>query len=95
MKVQYTRRATDDLTAIFSYIVKDNPYAAVRVVERIEAVAAHLEHAPESGSPTDKPGIRRVSVVTYPYLIFYEILRDEIAIVHIRHGARRPWAQPR
>jgi plasmid stabilization system protein ParE len=90
MKVQYTRRATDDLTAIFSYITKDNPYAAVRV-----AVAAHLEHAPESGSATDKPGIRRVSVVTYPYLIFYEILRDEIAIVHIRHGARRPWAQPR
>lgn len=92
MKVQYTRRATDDLAEIFAYIAKDNPHAAVRVVERIETVVAHLEHAPESGTPTDKPGIRRVSAVTYPYLIFYEILRDEIAIVHIRHGARRPWA---
>jgi toxin ParE1/3/4 len=95
MKVRYTRRATDDLTDIFAYIARDNPHAAARVVDRIETVAAGLAHVPRAGSPTDKGGIRRLPVVTYPYVIFYEILADEIAITHIRHGARRPWAQPR
>jgi addiction module RelE/StbE family toxin len=95
MKVRYSRRATSDLAKIFAYIAKDNPAAAARVVQRIEQVVAHLEHAPESGALTNKPGIHRLPVVSHPYLIFYEVFQDEIAIVHIRHGARRPWAGPR
>jgi toxin ParE1/3/4 len=95
MKVRYTRRARRDLAEIFAYIARDNPRAANRVIERIEEVVAGLEHAPKAGSATNKPGIRRVPVVSYPYLIFYEIYEDEVAIVHIRHGARRPWAELR
>jgi hypothetical protein len=26
----------------------------------------------------------------YPYLIFYTISGDELSILHVRHGARKP-----
>jgi toxin ParE1/3/4 len=95
MRVRYTRRAVRNLEDIFEFIVQENPAAAARVVDRIESVVAQLARAPEMGVVTSKSGIRRFPVVGYPYLVFYEIIEDEIAIVHIRHGARRPWASLR
>ena len=95
MKVRYTERAAEDLHDIFAYIEKDNPFAASRVIDRIESVAAELGDIPGMGSPTDKQGIQRFPVGGTSYLIFYEILKGEVAIVHIRHGARRPWASGR
>ena len=29
-------------------------------------------------------------VVRYPYLVFYEVINNEVIIHHIRHGRRRP-----
>jgi len=95
MNVRYTPRATQDLQDIFEYSRKENPFAAFRLVDRIESVVAELGDIPGMGSPTDKSGIQRFPVAGTPYLIFYEILQGEVAIVHIRHGARRPWAGPR
>ena len=92
MRVRYTQRAIEDLLDIFAYIAKENPFPASRVTDRIESVVAELGDIPGMGSPTDKQGIQRFPVSGTPYLIFYEFLKDEMAIVHIRHGARRPWA---
>jgi len=30
-----------------------------------------------------------LSLVRYPYLIFYRVKADEIEVLHIRHGARQ------
>jgi addiction module RelE/StbE family toxin len=95
MKVRYTRRAIDDLRDILSYIQQEKPPAAVRVIDRIESVVEELGHSPGMGIATDKPGIQRFPVTGTPYLIFYEILEDEVSITHVRHGARRAWAGPR
>jgi addiction module RelE/StbE family toxin len=95
MRVRFTQRAIDDLTDIFNYIEQENPHAAARVVSRIETVAAELGEVPGMGAPTDKQGIQRFPVSRTRYLIFYEIFENEVVIVHIRHGARRPWAGPR
>jgi plasmid stabilization system protein ParE len=27
----------------------------------------------------------------YPYIVYYRVQNDEVVIVHIRHGARKPW----
>jgi addiction module RelE/StbE family toxin len=95
MRVRYAPRAIEDMRDIFEYISEDNPFAASRVIDRIESVVAELGDIPGMGSRTDKPGIQRFPVRGTPYLIFYEILEGEVAIVHIRHGARRTWAGPR
>jgi len=95
MRVRYTPRATQDLQDIFEYIRKENPFAGLRLVDGIQSVIAELGSTPGMGSPTDKGRIQRFPVAATPYLVFYEILEGEVAIVHIRHGAREPWAGPR
>jgi toxin ParE1/3/4 len=95
MRVRFTQRAIDDLTDIFNYIEQENPHAAARVVSRIERLALELGDVPGMGAATEKHGIRRFPVARTRYLIFYEIIENEVAIVHIRHGARSPWAGSR
>jgi plasmid stabilization system protein ParE len=44
------------------------------------------------GPRTDHPDIRVLPVVGYPYVIFYTIIpaNDEVRILRVRHGRRRP-----
>ena len=46
------------------------------------------------GARTDDPSIRRLLVTPYPYLVFYEVLGDEIIIHAVRHGSRDPSSMP-
>jgi len=38
-----------------------------------------------------KLGVHALWLGRYPYIVYYRVGRDEVAIVHIRHAARRPW----
>ena len=40
---------------------------------------------------TDEPGIRELTIVRYPYKVYYEVAEDEVWVVHIRDARRRPW----
>jgi len=44
------------------------------------------------GHVTDENEVRVLSVVRYPFLIFYTIdaVADEVVILHVRHGAQEP-----
>lgn len=90
MKLRYSKRAVADLIGIADHIRQHNPRAAEAVEKRIRAAIEQLEMFPFSGRPTDDPFIRMFPIVRYPYLAFYEVLRGEIVIHHIRHGRREP-----
>jgi toxin ParE1/3/4 len=90
MKVRFAAPASAELDAIYSYIVQHNPEAAQRINIRIRAVAEQLGEIPHIGRSTNRPNIRIRVVTPYRYLIYYTIKDDEIHILHIRHGARRP-----
>jgi plasmid stabilization system protein ParE len=51
------------------------------------SAAAH----PLSARETSDPAIRVKIVGRFHYKIFYGVGADEIEILHVRHGARRPW----
>jgi toxin ParE1/3/4 len=55
---------------------------------------AKLQLPPKMGVPTYDPTIRRLTVLPYPFLIFYEVADDEILIHAIRHAARNPSGMP-
>ena len=40
---------------------------------------------------TDESAVRELTIVRYPYKVYYQIEGDEIWVVHIRHTSRRPW----
>jgi toxin ParE1/3/4 len=92
MRVRYSPLALLQLEEIHHYIAQHNPPAARAVVARIQDLCEKLGEFPGVGSKTDQPGVRVLPVVRYPYLIFYLLIpaTDEVRILRIRHGRRKP-----
>lgn len=95
MKVRYTLRAQADLDAIFTYLDARAPAAAQSVKTMIERRIALLAEFPRMAPETDQPGVYELTIVRYPYLVYYEISGEEIWVVHIRDARRRPWSDER
>lgn len=76
--------ATDDEAAA---VFKPNA-----VIERIEELCEKLSEFPAMGHKTEHPHVRALSVVRYPYVIYYTLIleADEVLILRVRYGRRRP-----
>jgi toxin ParE1/3/4 len=90
MKVRWSETALAEIENIFAYIYENSRTAATAVVERIEGLTALLGEFPLVGHRTDEADVRVLSVVRYPFLIFYAIddAAGEIVILHVRHSAQ-------
>jgi plasmid stabilization system protein ParE len=96
MKVEYTHRALADLCKIAADSRAFGEDVAAAVELRIRTVVANIAQHPKVAAPVaDRPGMRVVPLIRYPYKIFYRILEDRVRILHIRHTARRPWTAKR
>ncbi len=91
MKVRYTIRARTDFAAIISYLGERSPAGARSVKAAIERRIALLGEFPFIAPMTDEPGVYELTLVRYPYKVYYQVDGDDVWIVHIRHTARRPW----
>jgi toxin ParE1/3/4 len=51
-----------------------------------------LNSFPFAGHLTDEAAVRAISVVRYPFLVFYTIDENaaEVVILHVRHTSRQP-----
>jgi addiction module RelE/StbE family toxin len=90
MKVRWSETALAEIENIFAYIYDRNRAAAAAVIDRIEGLVSLLEDFPQMGHLTDEEDVRMISVVRYPFLIFYSIdeVTGEVVILHVRHGAQ-------
>jgi len=96
MRIRYTSTALSEIDEIFSYLAERSFSGAVAVRERVERSIGGLALVPEMAQLTDEPGVRRLPVRSYPYVIFYAIEGEEVVILHVRHGARQsPWQSSR
>jgi toxin ParE1/3/4 len=93
MRVRYTRRAQSDLESIFTYLDQRAPAAARDVKELIERRIAGLTDFPLMAPETDEPGIRELTIIRYPYKVYYEVVEEEVWIIHIRDARRQPWIE--
>ena len=91
MNVRFTRKALADLDQLRSFIAKENPAAASRLVTGILELSLALDDNPKEGRRTDEPGIHVLIVPQLNYLIFYRVAEAELQILHIRHTARSRW----
>ena len=94
MRLRYTRLALADLESVLDYIAQHSPQGARRVQSRIQTIVDVLSQHPHIGTRTNDPTIRRMTVLPYPYLIFYEATAEEIIIHTVRHAARDPSDMP-
>jgi toxin ParE1/3/4 len=91
MRVRYTPEAFSDRERIIEYLKERSISGAQNVVTSIREAVAQLGKQPHSGYRTDRPDVRVLFVVRYPYKIFYRVRDDVVEILHIRHTSRRAW----
>jgi toxin ParE1/3/4 len=92
VRVKWLRRALKNLDEEAEYIARDNPEAAMRVVERIAASVGRLAIHPALGRPGRVPGTRELVVSGTPYIVPYRVRGDTVEILRGFHGARK-WPQ--
>ena len=90
--IEYLPIAERDLVEIIEYIQKDNPSAALELLDQIDETVSKLESFPFMGQV---PKDRRLQSLNYrmlivsSYLIFYIIKDNIIEIRRILHGKRK------
>ena len=91
MKVVYTEDALRDLDEILDYIDANYPLVSEAFRDRLRAITARIARWPESAEEVaQRPGVRVVPLIRYPYKVFYRVGTQTIEILHIYHSARQP-----
>lgn len=88
MQVIWAPAALHDIDRIYRYIAAFNPAAAVQLTERlIDAGDSLVTHSERGRSASG--GLRELVIVP-PYVIRYRVVSDQVIILRVRHGRRRP-----
>lgn len=81
--------ARDDLTEIVTYIARDRPGAAKRVLARLRTAMQRLAERPGMGHPREDLADESLRFwPVYSYLIIYRPDTKPLEIVGVLHGAR-------
>ena len=92
--VRITPKADSDIDTCFAWIRKDNPAAALRLLDAIERSCDLLSGMPGIGSPRYAEislvhGVRMLPVAGFEnYLLFYIENEDSVDVIRLLHGAR-------
>ncbi len=88
IRVRHSVKSRDDLIDIWVHIARENPTAADRVYDRLEARVKHLQQFPKIGTtrPDIAPDAR--ALVEHPNLILYRLDTQGVQIVRVLHSAR-------
>jgi toxin ParE1/3/4 len=88
-RLRRTAQAEQDLIEIWTYIARDNPAAADRLLDILDEKSQALAHNPQIGMAREDiaAGVRHFPVGKY--LILYRDLGDGVEVVRYVHGMRR------
>ncbi len=88
-RVDWSRRALEDLQAIAEYIAADSPAFAGIVVKKVISQTKILTSFPRSGRKVpefDNDDIREL--IVYSYRIIYQLQEDAVVIAAVIYGKR-------
>jgi toxin ParE1/3/4 len=90
MKVIYTDEALRDLDEILTFVGSNYPSIAAAFQQRLRSVERRIGEWPMSAEAViQRPGVRVVPLIRYPYKIFYRITSEAVEILYIHHAARQ------
>jgi toxin ParE1/3/4 len=84
-----TSEAEEDLADAKAWYERQRAGLELRFILCVEATLEQIRRTPEAGTQVT-PGVRRVVVRRFPYVVFYRIDPDQIAIVAVYHSKRDP-----
>jgi plasmid stabilization system protein ParE len=89
MKVVYTDDASEDLDKILAYIASNYPAVYDAFLIRLRSVIARIGMWPDSAQEVaERPGVRAVPLLRYPYKVFYRNTGEVVEIMYIHHAAQ-------
>jgi toxin ParE1/3/4 len=98
MKVTYTEEALENLDGILAYISSNYAMVYEAFQHRLRSVISRIGDWPNSAQEVaERPGVRVVPLIRYPYKIFYRINGETIETPITQHGnsgALSPREQP-
>lgn len=89
MRVRWLASALHNLEDIGAHIARDDPIAAMRMVDRVEECTTGLEDHPKRGRPGRIDGTRELVVSGTPYLVVYRIEASTVDVLRVLHGAQQ------
>ena len=92
MKLRRSSRYESDIASTLDYIADDDPRAAVRLLDVVEAKTALLIDNPELGRPGRVAGTRELVIAGTKYIAVYRVYGEEIQLLRLLHGARQ-WSE--
>lgn len=91
MIVIYLPGAMRDLRGIARWYRSERPEGEARFFERLRTTMRHVERDPASFPiAVEDMGVHKARVLRSPYSIAFLVRRNELRIVAVIHGARRP-----
>ena len=94
MKLRYSKRALEQIDKALEYVAERSPSGAAKIEARVRAILTLVQVQPHAGVKTRLPGVRRIFLTPYPYLIDYHAGEDEIVVLRFRHTSRNPSSIP-
>lgn len=96
-RVRITPKAQRDAEEIYRWVITEAPVQGAvwfnGLMDIIQSLANHPRRCPlAEGFPPAKE-IRQLLYGRRPYIVFFRIKGDEVQLLHIRRGARKPWSQ--
>ena len=89
MKIRWTTPATRQLAAAYEFITADNRKAARKLTTEIWKAVDLLGRHPEAGRKGRVPGTRELVVRRTPFVVAYQVKKDEVQILAVWHAARK------
>ena len=88
--LERSHEARTDLIDIWSYIAAENPDAADRQIDKIEAIFNRLREYPMLGAKRDDINAGLRGFTRDHYLILYQLdeFRESVQIIRVVHGMR-------
>jgi plasmid stabilization system protein ParE len=89
VRVVWTQAALSDLDAALAYTADHYSASLDGLERRIRAVVARISRWPESARVVEqRPQVRVVPLIRFPYRVFYRTANDTVEILHPHHAAR-------
>lgn len=85
--LEWKKQARADLLAIVAHIAQDNPDAAEKLADEIEAKAEKLRTHPNLFRAGRKRGTREL-VAHENYLVIYRVMGNTVIILRVKHAAQ-------
>lgn len=94
MRIRWLTPAIENLDNAATWIAKDNRKAAEDFVAAVQKTVLLIAQVPSAGKIGRVQGTREMTVLGYPYLIPYRVVRDELQILrvfHVRQQSANEW----